>query len=88
MENINNIGMIWSLWIGMMQDWSNDQRGRLLDGNRRIDNTGNKLEATQALAIETEEIGRNTLETLAGQRGQLVDASHGVCDFIRDLVNG
>jgi len=64
-----------------LEEWSNDQRGRLVAGTNRLNKASDKLEATYAIGLETEEIGRSTLETLAGQRGQLEDASRGLDDI-------
>jgi len=45
-----------------------DQRSRLLDGYQRIEATSSNLNATNAIAKETEQIGEDTLSEMARQR--------------------
>ncbi|KNC46450.1 Qb-SNARE [Thecamonas trahens ATCC 50062] len=44
------------------------QRQRILDGKRRLEETSNRLSNAQRLALESEEIGANTLSELHQQR--------------------
>ncbi|OQO09208.1 hypothetical protein B0A48_06099 [Cryoendolithus antarcticus] len=45
-----------------------EQRQQLLSGTDRLDRSSGRLRESQRIALETEDIGRNTLADLAGQR--------------------
>jgi vesicle transport through interaction with t-SNAREs protein 1 len=45
-----------------------EQRQQLLSGTERLDRSSGRLRESQRLALETEDIGRNTLADLARQR--------------------
>ena len=45
-----------------------EQRQQLLSGTDRLERSSGRLRESQRLALETEDIGRNTLSDLAGQR--------------------
>jgi vesicle transport through interaction with t-SNAREs protein 1 len=45
-----------------------EQRQQLLNGTDRLERSSNRLRDSQRVALETEEIGRNTLEDLGRQR--------------------
>jgi vesicle transport through interaction with t-SNAREs protein 1 len=45
-----------------------EQRQQLLNGTDRLDRSSNRLRDSQRVALETEEIGRNTLADLGRQR--------------------
>ncbi|CAO3648369.1 unnamed protein product [Cunninghamella echinulata] len=49
-----------------------DQRQRLLNGTERLGESSRRLEGSHRLALETESIGVNILNTLKGQRETLV----------------
>lgn len=45
-----------------------EQRQQLLSGTDRLERSGNRLRDSQRIALETEDIGRNTLADLSRQR--------------------
>ena len=49
-----------------------DQRGRLLQGTERLQNSSRRLEDARRVALETEQIGISTLADLNTQREQIV----------------
>ncbi|KAJ1341141.1 hypothetical protein BSLG_004264 [Batrachochytrium salamandrivorans] len=49
-----------------------DQRGRLLQGTERLQNSSRRLEDARRIALETEQIGINTLSDLSSQREQII----------------
>jgi vesicle transport through interaction with t-SNAREs protein 1 len=49
-----------------------EQRQQLLRGTERLERSSGRLKATQRMAMETEEIGRNALADLASQRETIV----------------
>ncbi|KAL2915280.1 t-SNARE VTI1 [Polyrhizophydium stewartii] len=51
---------------------SMDQRGRLLQGTERLQNSSRRLEDARRVALETEQIGINTLSDLNAQREQII----------------
>lgn len=48
-----------------------DQRMRLLHGNQKLDETSDRLQNTERIAVETEGIGVSVLGELSNQRQQL-----------------
>jgi vesicle transport through interaction with t-SNAREs protein 1 len=54
---------------------SNDQRSRLLVGTNKLNDASRRLEDSHRIALETEEIGASTLETLRNQRQQILRAT-------------
>ncbi|XP_050375678.1 vesicle transport v-SNARE 12-like isoform X1 [Argentina anserina] len=64
---------------------SNDQRGRLLMGTERINQSSDRIKASRRTALETEELGVSILQDLHQQRQSLLHASntlHGVDETI------
>ena len=51
-----------------------DQRNRLLVGTHRLNDASRRLEDSHRVALETEQIGISTLETLRSQREQITRA--------------
>ncbi|KAJ3056577.1 hypothetical protein HK097_005974, partial [Rhizophlyctis rosea] len=51
---------------------SQDQRSRLLHGTERLQESSRRMDEARRIALETEAIGINTIETLAGQREQIL----------------
>jgi len=49
-----------------------DQRTRLLNGTERLQESSKRLENAHRVALETEQIGANTLGTLMEQREQIL----------------
>lgn len=49
-----------------------DQRQQLLSGTDRLQRSSNRLRESQRIALETEDIGRNTLADLSTQRDTIV----------------
>jgi len=49
-----------------------EQRQQLLSGTDRLDRSSGRLRDSQRVALETEDIGRNTLADLSRQREQIV----------------
>ncbi|KAK6097398.1 t-SNARE VTI1 [Batrachochytrium dendrobatidis] len=49
-----------------------DQRGRLLQGTERLQNSSRRLEDARRIALETEQIGISTLSDLNSQREQII----------------
>ena len=71
-----------------------EQRQQLLSGTDRLERSSGRLRESQRLALETEDIGRNTLSDLAGQReviehtrGTLLE-SEGYTDRSNKTVRG
>ncbi|KAI3654375.1 hypothetical protein MP228_001094 [Amoeboaphelidium protococcarum] len=62
---------------------SMDQRATLLSNTNRLDKTSKRLEDSHRIALETEQIGIGTLETLRNQRQQLERANQNL-----DEANG
>lgn len=58
-----------------MDATSMDQRSRLLAGTHRLNDASRRLEESHRIAIETENIGASTLQTLRGQREQIMRAN-------------
>lgn len=52
-----------------------DQRQRLLTGTNRLQDASKRLADSHRIALETEEIGAQTLGTLRNQREQIVRAN-------------
>lgn len=52
-----------------------DQRQRLLAGTNRLNDASKRLAESHRLALETEEIGAQTLVSLRNQREQIVRAN-------------
>jgi vesicle transport through interaction with t-SNAREs protein 1 len=57
---------------------SQDQRSRLLDGTERLEEGSNRLNEAHRIALETEQIGINTLGDLHRQRQQIERTRDGV----------
>eukprot|EP01111_Echinosteliopsis_oligospora_P003651 TRINITY_DN1572_c0_g1_i4.p1 TRINITY_DN1572_c0_g1~~TRINITY_DN1572_c0_g1_i4.p1 ORF type:complete len:190 (-),score=36.02 TRINITY_DN1572_c0_g1_i4:198-767(-) len=51
---------------------SMDQRQRMLDNKEKIARSSERLKEAMRIAMETEEIGRNTLAELHSQRGHMI----------------
>lgn len=51
-----------------------DQRSRILAGTSRLNDASRRLEESHRVALETEQIGVSTLETLRNQRQQIMNA--------------
>jgi vesicle transport through interaction with t-SNAREs protein 1 len=49
-----------------------EQRQQLLSGTDRLERSSGRLKDSQRIALETEDIGRNTLADLSRQREQIV----------------
>ncbi len=58
-----------------------DQRARLLQGTNRLNDASRRLEESHRLALETEQIGTDTLGTLRNQRQQILHA-HSTVSFM------
>uniref|UniRef100_A0A6B2LHM4 t-SNARE coiled-coil homology domain-containing protein n=1 Tax=Arcella intermedia TaxID=1963864 RepID=A0A6B2LHM4_9EUKA len=63
-----------------------DQRTRLLEGHERIVETGNTLNQTHAVALETERIGETTLAELENQR-RMIEGGITDIDKVDDEVD-
>ena len=63
---------------------SEDQRARLLANTGRLQDASRRLEESRRVALETEQVGASTLETLRGQREQLNRANDRVCYLVLD----
>ncbi|XP_004299332.1 PREDICTED: vesicle transport v-SNARE 13-like [Fragaria vesca subsp. vesca] len=64
---------------------SNDQRGRLLMGTERINQSSDRIKASRRTVLETEELGVSILQDLHQQRQSLLHASntlHGLDETI------
>jgi vesicle transport through interaction with t-SNAREs protein 1 len=57
---------------------SSDQRSRLLMGTQKLNDASRRLEESTKVALETEQIGISTLETLRTQREQMNRANNRV----------
>ncbi|OJJ40660.1 hypothetical protein ASPWEDRAFT_100155 [Aspergillus wentii DTO 134E9] len=60
------------------QDEHLEQRQQLLSGTERLERSSSRLQESQRIALETEDIGRNTLADLAVQRGTIEHARAGL----------
>ena len=58
-----------------------DQRQRMLMGTHRLNDAGKRLQDSHRVALETEEIGAQTLSTLRQQREQIVHANQTVTNL-------
>ena len=63
----------------------NDQRNALLNGNQILADTGDLLDDTLKVGLETEQIGGSTLNTLKEQRKQIQNIDAGVNDVDQNL---
>lgn len=63
----------------------NDQRNGLLNGNQILAETGDLLDDTLKVGLETEQIGGSTLNTLKEQRKQIQNIDSGVNDVDQNL---
>lgn len=52
-----------------------DQRSRLLHGTHKLNDASKRLADSHRIALETESVGQQTLETLRTQREQIVHAN-------------
>ena len=71
-----------------------EQRQQLLSGTERLGRSGGRLRDAQRIALETEDVGRNTLSDLARQRETIgnvrvgLDQSEGYTDRATKTLRG
>ncbi|KAF7998249.1 hypothetical protein HCN44_009647 [Aphidius gifuensis] len=66
-------------------DWEAEQRQTLLDGRAALERTAQSFSRSQTVAAETEQIGREVINELGGQRETLLRAKGRLSETDQEL---